>query len=1325
VRLAESLLLPSSIAPAPDRGTRQDPSEAPHFYIIDINMHGKGQWEDFDLWPVLLDDKLDKLIKDARIIAVPTADEDAKTRSNRWANYLNIGFIAVGALALVVPGLGEVMLVTLAGQLLYEVLEGVVELSEGDKEAGWAHITDVIENLATAVALAPVFHYTVSPFIEGLKSVNLPGGKTKLWKPDLEPYQYKGTLPENAVADKSGLYQHDGKTILSLGQKRYEVKKNPQTNKQTIQHPVRLDAYEPELIDNGAGTYVIEGEEPRAWDDVTLMRRLGPLVKDYSDLQCEDIRKISGTGRGELRRMYVENDLPPPLLADTFKRFSIDQDIQRFIDQMNSDESRVYAKADPKTQLHIMTRYGMWPDTVSMRVIGSRAQTIWEYAAPNVPPNKKLVVQIHDQQINNGELLKTVMETLDANGTSIILDQAPGTPREPLEVRTRQLRKRIVSVAESKRVDLFNDDYASQEELGDKPTELIKRRYSGLPTQGIKKLLTSAKQSELKIMTDEDRLPLRLKNTARELQFEARATRAYEGFYRDSLLTPDTERLALNALRIYTDSLAELRIEIRENTYDGNLSVSAGPQEASTVRILVKDKQLTYEVRDSENKKLHKADDLYQSILRALPDDKRAALGYQIGEGGKFKQWLMAKTEPPTERRTILAEPPIRRTPDRETLILLRGPSLSKAGMSLEERVQDLYPHLSEREVNTFIQSLRAEGEPLQAIDRLEQELDELRVTLNKWRYQQPEFWGPDPQGFVNGGGQHIANQLIKCFERKAKVFGERSTTLEGGYALDLSTEFRQYNLELWWKKLPEISKYLDQISVLNLDNTGFTADATGLLKKFPHLRQLSARNCELTRLPEGIGRMRLLEVLRLTDNRIQLTAADVEQLRNLTRLETLRLDDNPLGALVNVARMPGLSVLSLSNTGINTWPLGIFSKPRPRGLFLDLQRNPISEIPEVVLRSDDAFIVARTRLSASDLSDANRVIYQGYRRSVGISPEQIYDPVNQSAIDKWRIPDDSQWWSKPSGLEVFRKEAWSDLRAEPTSDGFFKVLNKLTTSADYKAGGQSRQQLSARVWRMIDAIDLDTALREDLFTMATSPTNCADAGAQLFNTMGIKVLASEAYSLSTSAASLEKKLVTLAKGSARLERVNDIARADLEARGGTPDEVEVYLAYQTGLAQRLDLPWQSDQMLFQAVSGVEKSSIDQAFDTIISFEEGDGLVNKMIEQPFWNKYLLDTHPTEFKNNALLYEGKSGLLDELRRAQNAWADSKDLPEAQRNPLKEQLKDLADKLSVPQSVVFTDEAMTEEVYGRLYNDLGYDEQELSRRLTRAALKKAGL
>jgi hypothetical protein len=221
---------------------------------------------------------------------------------------------------------------------------------------------------------------------------------------------------------------------------------------------------------------------------------------------------------------------------------------------------------------------------------------------------------------------------------------------------------------------------------------------------------------------------------------------------------------------------------------------------------------------------------------------------------------------------------------------------------------------------------------------------------------------------------------------------------------------------------------------------------------------------------------------------------------------------------------------------------------------------------------------------------------------------------------------------------------------------------------------------------------------------------------------MGIKVLASEAYALSTSNAVLESKLVNLARGAARLARVDDIARADFGSRPGNPDEVEVYLAYETGLAQRLGLPWQSESMLYRPTAGVDANTLDTAFDTVMSMEAGDGLINDMIEQPFWQKYLQDTYPNEFRRNALFYETKSELLDELREVQHAWARSKGQQIAQRRALKQRLQDLARRLSIDDSVVLTDQDMTDEVYGQLLHDMGYEEKELSRKLTRAALQK---
>ncbi|WP_458237575.1 dermonecrotic toxin domain-containing protein, partial [Pseudomonas sp. P5_A2_2] len=207
------------VGPVADRHWRRDPVE-------NIDLHAKlslnFQWVGMaGIWTEMFRQKRRHLREDAQVLAVSTATEDAITRERRLANYLNIGLSIVGIAAFFVPPVGAAMLLITADQLLFETIEGARELSQGDKEAGWAHITDVLENLATMAALAPVFHYTVSPFIEGLKSVTLPSGKTRLWKPDLKPYERNVKLPANARLDESGLHRHAGEDILPLEGKHY------------------------------------------------------------------------------------------------------------------------------------------------------------------------------------------------------------------------------------------------------------------------------------------------------------------------------------------------------------------------------------------------------------------------------------------------------------------------------------------------------------------------------------------------------------------------------------------------------------------------------------------------------------------------------------------------------------------------------------------------------------------------------------------------------------------------------------------------------------------------------------------------------------------------------------------------------------------------------------------------------------------------------------------------------------------------------------------------------------------------------------------------
>ncbi|EJM21281.1 hypothetical protein PMI22_02165 [Pseudomonas sp. GM21] len=1296
-------------------------------------LHFRTELINGGLWTHLYQQKLNKILNDARHIAVSTADADSNARWAWWDNFKKIVSdifnVALIVITPFVPFLGELMMVYTAYQITSDVVESIVDMAEGLWTEAAEHMVEVVTNIIQLAAIAAgaelgkFARLRLSPLIEGMKPVRLPNGQSRLWHPDLTPYEQPGlTLPDGSQPDDRGLHSHKGQSVLPLEGKHYAVQHQVEQGRYRIKHPQRANAYLPELKTNGLGAWTHEGETPQDWEGPTLMRRLGHDVDGFSDAALERVRIASGTDDDALRRMYIDNAPPPPLLADSLQRLKIDRQIDTTIEQIRAGQP-----LEPNAYWFesLVTYLDGWPAEKALKVYQNTDLTgpFHQYGNGQATDEQTLATSL--TPVMSGQLAQSVVDFLSEAELEALLG-----PQVAKGDRVQALRNRLGDEAGEIRTDIFTYLYQAGQTSDDPRIGVLRQTVPELTARTAETLLTGARGAELERLSKEQRPPLRLKTLAREAAFEARLSHAYEGFYADAQWGADTERLVLNTLRLHSDTFAELRIEVREGAFDGLLRCSVGADDATTVRLLIREESGQYEVRDGANNKLHEAEDFMESVLHAMPTNRRQALGYRPGQGLFFKQWIMAKTEMPSVRRTLLAEPPNVPVLPPETITLLRGPLFSKPAATLEDRVSNLYPNLNKREVETFARSLNAKEEPFEVMSALENELKRLRQTLDRWMplsYSDP-FEGvsnPEFTDYMQNGGSFIADRLLQCFERRSIVFGERSASLEGGYALDLSAELKVINLDQWWDKLPDIQHLLDQVTTLTLDRATFNPRAGSLLEDFPQLEQLSARDCRLAHLPAGIDKMHFLRTLRLTDNHITLTPDAVEILRNLTRMETLRLDENPeLGLLPNVERMPNLMLLSLSNTGVTRWPDGLFEKRRPRGFFLDLMENPLTELPTVVPGSEDARIVARTRLFAKQLSDVNRVAFEEYRKSVGLSRGHIYLRAAEHAINAWPMSDDSRWWTKVvAGLGTFKEEAWHDLMSEPGSKDFFALIEKLKQSADYRAGGALREQLSGRVWRMIEAMDLDAELRTELFEMTSAPTTCADAGAQLFNNMGIKVLTTEAYALSTSAAILESRLVTLAKGAARLARVDDIAGADVRSRTGNPDEVEVYLAYETGLAYRLGLPWQSNTMLYEPTAGVSARTLDTAFDTVISMEVGDGLVNEMIEQPFWEKYLREAYPDAYSRNARIYRGKPELLDQLRDAQRTWVHSARWPEVRRAPLRRQLQDLADQLPVPHSVVLTGAEMTDAVYERLLNEIGYDEKALSRRLTREALQKA--
>ncbi|WP_434766605.1 dermonecrotic toxin domain-containing protein [Pseudomonas triticicola] len=1328
---------------------RKDPLDNPDLRLTDSRLHG-------DFWGYVYQRKLDKILDDAREIAVSTADTDSQARWAWWDNFKKIVSDIFNVALLVatpfVPGLGELMLAYSAYQLTREVVEGVVDLVHGQQIEAAEHIIGVVTSVIQLAAfgagahIGSAFKLKLSPLVEGMKPVRLPDGKASLWHPDLAPYEQKDLqLAASSKPDPHGLHQLGSHTVLPLEGKIYSVEKafsHQQANVHRIKHPQRANAYKPILDHNAQGAWRHEAENPLEWHDSALMPRLGHDVERFSASELEQIRASSGTAHDELRVMHHSSSTPPPLLADSLKRFTARADVG-----IASADIRAGRPLRPPADWFepIATGLPGWPGRRAIKVTYEHVEGYSrQYGDPAAGEADTLTISQAD--LNAGRLPERLNDFLNEAEMRALLKRDV-----PAAARPQALRELFAAAVESGRDDIARRFYQAADRPRKRKVRIVRQRFPELPLPLAEKLLSDASPAELQRISDEHRLPLRLKQQARELDFEATASRAYDGFYRDTAPTAMTERLALGALRNHTDAFARLRIEVRDGTPEGPLRCEFGPDDATTIRRLIRDEHGRYEVLDANNLKLHGADDFYESVLHALPDETLSEVGYRRGQGRPLKLWLMELAAAPAERRSILAEPPIRPVVSIETETLVRGwPRLFRRSTP-EERIKDLYPKMSPREVTAFLDALQRKGDPVDAIARLENDRTQLHDELQRWRESHPA--GVDDNGepifgasadFMRNGGWHIEGRLIECFDRQGEFFGERSVHPDQGYTLDLSSDISRLDLERWWldlQKRPAMKKYFDRITALKLDRARVSADPSALLSHMPNLRQLSARQCELSRVPSVIGLMNKLEDLDLADNQIRLTPESSRQLAPLKQLRTLNFNGNPLDVPPDVGAMDNLTSLHLANTNIQSWPEGLFAvdavaKPRPRGFMLDMRGAPINTLPEVAIGSEQAWVLSRARFNTSRLSIEDRQRYDGYRQSTGFRSVQDYAPAAADELSHWKLfPTESSDLSPSASLSRYREESWHDLMKEPDSAGFFSVIRKQRESADYRTD-QGRRRLTRRVWEMVDAVAVDSKLREALFKQIVSPEDCGDLGAQLFNSLGIKVLVSKARAESASPAMLERSLVRLARGAARLNRVAEEAAFEYKTQEAlnesdpknlAPDEVEVHMAFETGLAEPLQLPWQTEGMLYRQRAGVTQAKLDEAYTTITEGEAGDGLVNGMLSlgsDNFWEDHLKTMYPDEYAENNRAYDHKGNQLDELKAAKEEWAR----PTAQTDlhELTRRIEALAQALDIPADAdLFDDAPLSAQRYRELYDGIAYKRQELFRRLTREAMARAGL
>ncbi|WP_455885256.1 NEL-type E3 ubiquitin ligase domain-containing protein [Pseudomonas spelaei] len=1315
----------------PRPGWRDTPVEQPRLQFEARKISG-------DTWEHGYQRALDKILNDARHIAVPTADADSQARQAWWDNVTrmlaDIFNAALMVAAPFLPLVGELMLAYTAYQVTDDLFEGIVDLSQGQVAEATRHVvavlTDMVQLGAQAVGgeLAQQLLYPRSAFVDGLRAVRV-NGEPRLWNPDITPYSLaQNALPVDSQPNALGLHAHPDGQVLPMANRLYRIDHNQASDTHRITHPTRADAYSPRLEHNGEGVWVHEGENPRTWDGATLRSRLGHNTDGLSVEQVRQACEISGTDDGALRKLFTRLEPLPPLLADSLQRLQLMREVQALPGRLRRGEP-MGASYDWSAQL--ASELHGWPVGKAIQVFDNSTLSgdhrVYGSNAAGAADRLKL----SRQGLAEGALAPGLVDFLDdAELQAMLPAPLPSLRGE----RIAALREQIAESLEPQLPELFAQLYSTTQQPPSAHGQRLREHFPQLPRPLVERLVRRALPEERARLDAQASVPLRLSNLARALQQETRASHAYEGLYADAMPTADSERMVLNTLRLHSDALGDLRISVRDYAPHGTLRCEVGAQDASERVLLLRDGDGRYQ-RHNANLA---PQDFFEALLQAIAPGK---LAFQPGQGRAFRQWIKAHLQAPAQRRQVLEPASLRQADEPTTQALLQRPMFGSfcrlmqgLALSTEDRVRDLYPHMSREYVEAYVRNLDStEGE--QILSDLETEKRNLLQGLETWR-DHPTLAAAHSQaaGDERVLRGHIIGLLIECWESRSRAALLSHGVRVQGELLSLGG----LDLGRYLPSLGPLRGDFGHVSRLDLRGTHFNAQTLAFLDNFPNLYALDLSANSLEHVPASLTQMPRLALLDLEHNPITWSAEDYQRLAQCSQLRSLNLSRHPqLLSAPDLSPWPRLRRLQLRRTGISAWPAGLDS-PRAHLPELDLTQTLVNSVPAVAEDSQAARIIARSWLTRHHLPADDEQRFVSYRRAAGLDPYRTV-PVRGST--------DSRYWLEGLSEET-RATAqliWNDLENEPGSEGFFNMIRLLQpegfqTLEDHALFVRGRDDLRKRVWDVLIAADRDTGFRERVFSLAGAPINCADAGANTFNRIGVETLLETVlrdHSLE-GLAQRENRLLGLARQTWRLERVKEIAREAIRHRttpvseGGLGqdygsgadqvDDVEVYLAYQTGLKRRLDLPWLSEHMAYRTVAGVSAQQLKSAYTTVAEREAGAGLVNGLLEQPFWIEYLEQTHGPAFDARREQREQAASHVEDLRDAHEQWRSAEITPKRKAH-LQQQITRLADALGVAPEEILAEHVLPDAMLKRLYENIQDRYNALPLKLTQEAVEKA--
>lgn len=295
-----------------------------------------------DLFAGQADAQLRRIVQDAAVLLVPTADADRAAANARKAAFEAVSWTLLGVAGVFVPTLGALMVANMVVHSLGELCEGAWDWSQGHRHEALEHVLGVAEDLAVAGAVALGANvvargFVRSGFVDGLEPVQLDDQRRRLWSADLTPYE---SAAGDARPGANGLFASGSRRWIRTEGRFYEVHQPQPNGPWRLLHPHRPEAFGPVVETNGERAWWLRRQATHTWNDsARMLDCLWPELVARSADRAERTLQVAGADKNALRGLLVEQRSLPVNLRVTLRRFEADRRIEDFFEGLRGPDT--------------------------------------------------------------------------------------------------------------------------------------------------------------------------------------------------------------------------------------------------------------------------------------------------------------------------------------------------------------------------------------------------------------------------------------------------------------------------------------------------------------------------------------------------------------------------------------------------------------------------------------------------------------------------------------------------------------------------------------------------------------------------------------------------------------------------------------------------------------------------------------------------------------------------------------------------------------------------------------------------------------------------